>query len=81
MNRTLATTIARAFRRAVVPLTAYYAVTVGLPLANGAAQSGSSFGRHTLVVLIVPAILVVLWSVVGWAVVGGEATTKPTTDY
>jgi len=53
-------TIVRAFRRVALPLAAYYAVTVAVPLANGAAQSGAAFVRHTLVVLIVPAVLVVV---------------------
>jgi len=64
MNGDLAVTIARAFRRVALPLAAYYAVTVAVPLANGAAQSGVAFVRHTLVVLIVPPILVVLLCVV-----------------
>jgi len=38
MNGDLAVTIARAFRRVALPLAAYYAVTVAVPLANGAAQ-------------------------------------------
>jgi len=57
-------TVVRAFRRVALPLAAYYAVTVAVPLANGAAQSSASFARHTLVVLIVPPILVVLLCVV-----------------
>jgi exosortase K len=42
----------------MIPLAAYYAVTLALPLANGAA-SGDGFTRHALVVLIVPPILIV----------------------
>jgi len=64
MNGDLTATIARAFRRVALPLAAYYAVTVAVPLANGAAQSGAAFVCHTLVVLIVPPILVVLLCVV-----------------
>ena len=48
----------RALRRAAVPLASYYAVTLGLPLANGAAGSNSAFARHALVVLIVPPIVI-----------------------
>jgi hypothetical protein len=51
-----------AFRRMLLPLTAYYAVTVAMPLANGAAQSGATFWQHTLPVLIVPPLIVVLVS-------------------
>jgi hypothetical protein len=51
---------AGAFRRAALPLFAYYAVTLALPLANGAAQSGSTFAMHAVIVLIVPPLLIVL---------------------
>ena len=37
----------------------YYAVTVALPLANGAAQSGAAFTEHALVVLLVPLVVIV----------------------
>jgi hypothetical protein len=49
--------LARAFRRTALPLAAYYAVTLALPLANGAA-SGGAFVRHAGVVLVVPPLLV-----------------------
>lgn len=52
--------LARAFRRALVPLTAYYTVTLVLPVANGAARSGTAFVRHALVVLLVPLLAVAL---------------------
>lgn len=52
--------LARAFRRASVPLTAYYAVTLALPLANGAARSGMPFVTHALVVIVVPLLAVAL---------------------
>ena len=57
-------TLARAFRRATLPLGSYYAVTLALPLANGAAQSGSAFVNHALVVMALPPLLIVL----AWAV-------------
>ena len=41
-----------------VPLASYYAVTLALPLANGAARSGGAFARHALVVLVVPPMLI-----------------------
>ena len=50
--------VVRTFRHAALPLGWYYLVTLGLPLANGAAQSGAAFARHALVVLIVPPILI-----------------------
>jgi len=56
--------LARAFRRASVPLAAYYAVTLALPVANGAARSGTVFVKHALVVLVVPLLAVVLGSAI-----------------
>jgi len=38
----------------------YYAVTLGIPLANGAAQAGAAFVEHALVVLVLPPVLIVL---------------------
>ena len=55
------TRIVAAFRRTAVPLAAYYAVTLALPLANGAAQSGGAFVRHAVVVLAVPPALILIW--------------------
>jgi hypothetical protein len=52
--------IARAFRRAALPLAWYYAVTLALPLVNGAAEAGGAFLEHAFFVLIVPPTLVVL---------------------
>jgi hypothetical protein len=60
MNRILWIKVVRAFRRTAVPLASYYAVTLALPLANGATQSGTAFAEHALVVLVVPPLLIVL---------------------
>jgi len=51
--------LAGAFRRAAVPLGAYYAVTLALPLANGAAQAGGRFALHAAAVLVVPPLAIV----------------------
>ena len=59
MNRVLWTRFAHAFRRVALPLASYYAVTLALPLANGAALS-STFMEHALVVLIVPPVAIML---------------------
>jgi hypothetical protein len=56
--------VAQAFRRAAPPLAWYYAVTLALPLANGAAQAGAAFVEHALVVLLLPPVLIVLASVI-----------------
>lgn len=53
-------TLARACRRAALPLGWYYVVTLGLPLANGAAESGAVLLNHALVVLVVPPILIMI---------------------
>jgi hypothetical protein len=50
--------VARAFRRTALPLAAYYAVTLAVPLANGAAQSGA-FVEHALAVFVVPLVAVI----------------------
>ena len=60
MNRTIGQAVVRAFRRAAPPLAWYYAVTLVLPLANGAAQAGATFMEHALVVLILPPALILL---------------------
>jgi hypothetical protein len=51
--------LAHAFRRVALPLVSYYAVTLALPLANGATLSGA-FMEHALVVLIVPPVAIML---------------------
>ncbi len=50
--------LSRAYRHAAIPLTAYYTVTVAMPVANGAARSGTAFVDHALVVLVIPLVLV-----------------------
>lgn len=52
--------IVRAFRRGALPLASYYAVTLALPVANGAARAGAAFFEHALVVLFVPPSLMVV---------------------
>ena len=54
------TTLRQAFRRTALPLVSYYAVTLAVPLANGAAQSGATFVKHAITVLVVPPIATVL---------------------
>ncbi|MGH9241363.1 MAG: hypothetical protein ACRD3G_25230 [Vicinamibacterales bacterium] len=52
--------VAAALRHAAVPLAAYYAVTLALPLANGAASAGARFAVHAVMVLVVPPVAIVL---------------------
>jgi hypothetical protein len=61
--------IRRAFRRATLPLAAYYAVTLVLPLVRGVSPSGA-FLEHALVVLLVPLMLILAACAVGEAVRG-----------
>jgi len=56
----LSTTLRQAFRRTALPLASYYAVTIAMPLANGAAQAGAPFVKHAITVLVVPPIAIVL---------------------
>jgi exosortase K len=51
--------IGTVFRRTALPLAVYYAVTLAIPLANGAAQSGA-FAEHALVVLVVPPAAIIV---------------------
>ena len=59
MNRVPWTRVAHAFRRTALPLASYYAVTLAVPLANGAAQSGA-FVEHALAVRVVPPVAIIL---------------------
>jgi predicted outer membrane lipoprotein len=53
-------TVRHGFRRTVLPLAWYYALTLGVPLANGAARSNALFVKHAITVLVVPPIAIVL---------------------
>jgi hypothetical protein len=60
MNRAIWPAVAQAFRQAAPPLACYYAVTLALPLANGAAQAGAAFVEHARVVIVLPPVLILL---------------------
>lgn len=62
--------VVRAFRRVATPLMWYYAVTLALPLANGAGQAGALFVEHALVVLLFPLGLVVIVGLIRGVVFG-----------
>jgi exosortase/archaeosortase family protein len=40
------------------PLLVYYAVTLGIPLANGGYRQGSTFWEHSIFVLVLPVLFV-----------------------
>jgi hypothetical protein len=73
MNRAL-WKVAHAFRRTALPLASYYAVTLAIPLANGAARAGN-FAEHALVVLVVPLVAIILACAVH-ALVGGTGVIR-----
>ena len=52
--------LVRAYQRALVPLAAYYTVTLALPDATVAARKGMAFWKHALVVLLVPLVAIAL---------------------
>jgi hypothetical protein len=54
--------LARPFRRAALPLAAYYAVTLAVPLVNGASDA---FMAHAPIVLLVPIVIVVSTAAIG----------------
>jgi exosortase K len=45
-------------RQSFFPLLVYYAVMLGIPLANGAYRQGDDFWEHSLFVLLIPLVLI-----------------------
>jgi len=60
MSAMLRTAVGNAFRRTALPLLSYYALTLAVPLANGAAQFDTPFVRHAVAVLVVPPVAIML---------------------
>lgn len=68
-------------RTMVLPLAVYYVVTLGIPLANGAAWSDALFVRHGLAVLVVPLAVIAFFVAAGTAFEAGQGfftRRKPT---
>jgi hypothetical protein len=63
MIHTWVSALARGFRRTALPLACYYAVTLVVPLAHGAARA-DAFVPHAVVVLLVPPVLIVFVSTI-----------------
>jgi hypothetical protein len=60
MNRPFrAVPVQSTWRRVAPPLVAYYAITLAVPVANGAARQGAAFFEHAAIVLAVPLVLAV----------------------
>ena len=49
----------RLTRVLIFPVLIYYAITLGVPLANGAYRQGTAFWEHSLFVLVLPLLLTV----------------------
>ena len=53
--------VSRLFGRSLFPLVIYYAITLGIPVLNGAYRpgtSGTKFWEHSLFVLLIPLLLI-----------------------
>ena len=50
--------VANPLRLFLVPLIIYYAVTLGIPLANGSYKQGAPFWEHSVFVLALPILLI-----------------------
>jgi exosortase K len=53
-------------RQSFFPLLVYYAMMLGIPLANGGYRQGSGFLEHTIFVLLIPLLLILSFAVLGW---------------
>ncbi len=51
-------------RRSLVPLLAYYSITLVVPLVNGAYRQGAAFLEHALFVLLTPPVIIGLLYIV-----------------
>ncbi len=51
------------FSQLSVPLAIYYAMTLGIPFANGAYRQGTEFWEHAVFVFLVPLVLIVPFAV------------------
>lgn len=62
--RSCALSLLGAFRRVAIPLGAYYAVTLLIPIANGAVSA--AFLKHAAVVVAVPLVLIAATHILTW---------------
>jgi exosortase K len=53
-------------RQSFFPLLVYYAITLGLPMANGGYHQGADFWKHSIFVLLIPLLLILPFAVFGW---------------
>ncbi len=57
---------AKLLQQSLLPLLIYYAVTVGIPLANGGYRQGVSFWEHSAFVFVIPLLLLLPVALFGW---------------
>jgi hypothetical protein len=65
MTASLRVSLIRILWRWSLPLACYYAVTLVVPVANGAARQGVVFASHALIVLVFPLLLMVIACALG----------------
>ena len=63
-------------KRFLFPLAIYYAITLGIPLANGSWQQGAAFWEHFAFVLVLPLILCFLCLFVAMLRSGGPSSCR-----
>jgi exosortase K len=63
-------------KRFLVPLVIYYAITLGIPLANGSWQQGCAFWEHFAFVLVLPLVLCFLCLFVATLYSGGPSACR-----
>lgn len=65
-------------RRALFPLLIYYAITLGIPLANGAYSEGTVFVEHAIFVLMAPLMLIL--PIVAFSFLKAQCSVRETDD-
>jgi exosortase K len=53
-------------RQALFPLLVYYAIVLGMPLANGGYRQGQGFWEHSAFVFLIPLLLLLPFAVFDW---------------
>jgi exosortase/archaeosortase family protein len=53
-------------RQLVFPLLIYYAITIGIPLANGGYRQGATFWEHSIFVVVIPLLLLLPVALFCW---------------